>query len=113
MEEAEVMGEKQSAIKSRAGFIDLPTILGLRDEKYDVLNEKTYKGKIDTAKKNMVERKVGDGSIGELFKKNEKENARTTVNNIITTNTSNSTTTKITDKPTPMKTDTIAQRLGY
>ena len=105
-EESALQGKRTATKEFREGFIDIPGILGLRDEETDILNT-VPDSTIEGAKNRMMNRKATDGSIGELFLENQKENTQP-VNNIITTNTNNNT-TSITDKPTPMKTDTISQ----
>ena len=105
-EESALQGERNATKEFRGGFIDIPGILGMRDEETDILNT-VPDSTIEGAKNRMMNRKATDGSVGELFLKNQKENAQP-VNNIITTNTSNNT-TSVEQKPGPMKTDTVSQ----
>lgn len=105
-EESALQGKRTATKEFREGFIDIPGILGMRDEETDILNT-VPDSTIEGAKNRMMNRKATDGSIGELYLKNQKENAQP-VNNIITTNTSNNT-TQNTDKPSPYEKPTVSQ----
>jgi len=106
-EESALQGKRAATKEFREGFIDIPGILGLRDEETDILNT-VPDSTIEGAKKRMVDRKLGEGSIFSSLNADEVGKS----SNMYVDNSDNSSKTVSIDssvKPEPMKKDTVSQ----
>ena len=89
-EVAEVKAEQDATKKFRGGFLDIPGILGMRDEETDIMNPDVYSKRIDDAKRRNAEKNLREGNIGKLFLEQQSKNAPITINKIDTNNIDNS-----------------------